>query len=374
MTSASHPLSAGAPERQEMQSESKQELLATAETADAVPLPLRSSPRSARIGKIKTGGRVFVLDHSRWTAPMTEAIDGLLQKFHGQKDMLKLVDQQYADLVYRAATDPNSLLHPTTRQHISRYIKHRAKLINASSSLNTSPEKLLETQQLWHSLTEGSKTASVPVVTIEPVRFNPPATSSPTPMTQESIEKIVQDVLKQQQQQSEQKQRQTKNCLACGQPKSRYGTDGSSVHYFFQQGPVRYFYCSKKVHNIYAAEGLSNPKMSFEDFSSTQFFQRELEDTKKRVEEKTDKKRKRPDSQQPGRLCRFCRMVLKQGPDSPHIHTSFPGLAGKYIYCPSKVHALYQHKGMTKEMSWKDFCKSPFFEEEKQRWVQEKKR
>ena len=127
-----------------------------------------------------------------------------------------------------------------------------------------------------------SKTASVPIVTIEPVRFNPPATSSPTALTQDSIEKIVQDILKLQQHQSEQKKRQTKNCLACGQPKSRYGTDGSSVHYFFQQGPVRYFYCSKKVHNIYAAEGLSNPKMSFEDFSSTQFFQRELEDKKKK--------------------------------------------------------------------------------------------
>ena len=316
------------------------------------------------------------MDHSRWTSPMKEAIDGLLQTFHGHKDMLKLVDQHYSDAVYRAATDPNSLLHPTTRQHISRYGKHRAKLINASSSLNTSPEKLLETQQLWHSLTEGSKTASVPVVTVEPVKFNPAATSSPTtPLTQDSIAKIVQDILKQQQQhQSQQKKRQTKNCLACGQPKSRYGTDGSSVHYFFQQGPVRYFYCSKKVHDIYAAEGLSDPKMSFENFSSTPFFQRELEDTKKRVEDKTDKKRKRPDSQQPGRHCRFCHVLLKQGPDSPHIHTSFPGLAGKYIYCPSRVHALYQHKGMNKEMSWKDFCMSPFFELERIRWVQEKKK
>ncbi|KAM4560266.1 uncharacterized protein PAE49_012507 [Odontesthes bonariensis] len=378
MPSTSHPLSAGepsAPGRQEMQSETKQEPLATAETSGATPLPLRSSPRSARIGPVKTGGRVFVLDHTRWTTPMKEAVDGLLQKFHGEKDMLKLVDQQYADVVQQAATDPNSLLHPTTRLHISRYVKHRAKLLNASSSLNTSPEKLLETQQLWHSLTEGSKTATVPVVTIDPVQFNPPTTSSPAPMTQDSIERIVQGILQtQQHQQSQQKQRQTKNCLACGQPKSRYGTDGSSIHYFFQQGPVRYFYCSTKVHKIYAAEGLSNPKMSFEDFSSTPFFLRELEDTKKRVEEKNEKKRKRTDSQQPGRLCRFCHVELKQGPNSPHIHTNFPGVAGKYIYCPSKVHALYGKKGMTKEMSWMDFSKSPFFEEEKKRWKEEKKK
>lgn len=344
---------------------------------------MRSSPRSARTGPIKTGGRVFVLDHTRWTPPMKEAIDSLLQKYHGEKDILKLVDQGYADMVHQSATDPNSLLHPTTKLHISRYVKHLAKLLNTSSSLNTSQEKLLETQQLWHSLTKGSETAFVPVVTIEPAIVNPPAPAPPlsapapplsTPLTQGSIEKIVESILEKQQHQPEQKRRQTKTCLACGQPKSRYETDGSSVHFFHQQGPVRYFYCSKKVHQSYAAEGLSNPKMPFEEFAKTEFFQRELEDTKKRVEEKMQKKRKMPDTQQAGRLCRFCHMVLKQGPNSPHIHTGFPGVAGKYIYCPSKVYSLYRDKGMAKEMNWNEFQKSPYYEAERQRWVEERKK
>lgn len=287
---------------------------------------------------------------------MKEAIDSLLQKYHGEKDILKLVDQDYADMVHQSATDPNSLLHPTTKLHISRYVKHLAKLLNTSSSLNTSQEKLLETQQLWHSLTKGSETAFVPVVTIEPV------------------EKIVESILEKQQHQPEQKRRQTKTCLACGQPKSRYETDGSSVHFFHQQEPVRYFYCSKKVHQSYAAEGLSNPKMPFEEFAKTEFFQKELEDTKKRVEEKMQKKRKMPDTQQAGRLCRFCHMVLKQGPNSPHIHTGFPGVAGKYIYCPSKVYSLYRDKGMAKEMNWNEFQKSPYYEAERQRWVEERKK
>lgn len=30
-------------------------------------------------------------------------------------------------------------------------------------------------------------------------------------------------------------------------------------------------------------------------------------------------------------------MDLKQGPNSPHIHTGFPGVAGKYVYCPTKI-------------------------------------
>ncbi|CAB1322891.1 unnamed protein product [Coregonus sp. 'balchen'] len=82
------------------------------------PLPMTASPRSARTGPIKTGGRVFVLDHNRWPGPMRVAIDGLLARHHGQKDMLKLVDFDYASMVQSSCADPNSLLHPTTKHHI----------------------------------------------------------------------------------------------------------------------------------------------------------------------------------------------------------------------------------------------------------------
>ncbi|KAJ3583596.1 hypothetical protein NHX12_016641 [Muraenolepis orangiensis] len=123
-----HPLSAVPLMKQDMLSEDNQE----------AQLQWQASPRSVRTGPIKTGGRVFVLDHTRWTPPMKEAIDGLLRKYHGEKDKLKHVDRDYADLVHRSATDRNSMLHPTTRLHISRYVKHMAKLLNTSSSLNTS--------------------------------------------------------------------------------------------------------------------------------------------------------------------------------------------------------------------------------------------
>ncbi|KAK2856717.1 hypothetical protein Q5P01_005452 [Channa striata] len=180
--------------------------------------PLRSSPTDARTGPVKTGGRVFVLDHKRWPAPMKKIIDDLLNKHHGQKDMLKLVDQDYSAL----------------------YIKHLSKLMNTSSSLNTSPEKLQERQQLWHSLTEGSETTTVPVVTM------PVAVVNPAPPSQ--LKKMF----------------------------------------------------------------------------------------------------------------------------SPLIHTGFPGMVGKYIYCPSIVFSLYKDHGMEKEMTWKDFQKSPFYEMERQRWDVEK--
>ncbi|KAF6739963.1 hypothetical protein FQA47_005734 [Oryzias melastigma] len=99
----------------------------------------------------------------------------LLGKFHGQKNFLSKVDAVYAALVQTPARNLNSLLHPTTKQHISRYVKHKAKMINKSSSLNTSPEKFLETQKLWHKLTEGSETITVPVVTLPPAQVNPPS-------------------------------------------------------------------------------------------------------------------------------------------------------------------------------------------------------
>ena len=75
---------------------------------------------------------------------MKAAIDELLSKHRGQKEMLKLVDQEYATLVHSASSDPNSLLHPTTKLHISQYVKHISKMLNTSTTLNTSPEKLEE--------------------------------------------------------------------------------------------------------------------------------------------------------------------------------------------------------------------------------------
>lgn len=115
--------------------------------------------------------------------------------------------------------------------------------------------------------------------------------------------------------------------------------------------------------------------MPFNDFAQTEFFQQELHATKKRVEDRGQQKRKRTpteESQPTGRKCRFCRMELKQGPNSPHIHTGFPGVAGKYIYCPAKVFSIYKDQGMEKEMTWKEFQESAFYKSKKLRWEVEK--
>ncbi|KAJ3606815.1 hypothetical protein NHX12_026334 [Muraenolepis orangiensis] len=90
--------------KQDMLSEDNQEAPAAMEISHA--LLQQASPRSVRTGPIKTGGRVFVLDHTRWTPPMKEAIDGLLRKYHGEKDKLKHVDRDYADLVHRVVMSP----------------------------------------------------------------------------------------------------------------------------------------------------------------------------------------------------------------------------------------------------------------------------
>ncbi|TSK87593.1 hypothetical protein Baya_4307 [Bagarius yarrelli] len=207
------------------------------ETTYTPPLPMLASPTSTHTGPVKTGGRVFVLDHKRWTKPMKEAIDNLLETHHGKKDMLKLVDHDYSAMVHNSCNHPNSMLHPTTRLHIAQYVKRLAKLLNTNTSLNTSPEKLLERQQLWHSLTEGSETTRVPVVEMHPTALRPPAPALTTTLTPESLGQIVEGIMEkqQQQQQPEQKRKQTKTCLACRQPKSRYENDGSAVHFFISK-------------------------------------------------------------------------------------------------------------------------------------------
>ncbi len=66
----------------------------------------------------------------------------------------------------------------------------------------------------------------------------------------------------------------------------------------------------------------------------------------------------------------FCRTRT----NSPHIHTGFPGVAGKYIYCPYLVFSLYQAQGMSAEMSWSDFQQYQIYEAEKKRWMEKKKK
>lgn len=127
----------------------------------------------------------------------------------------------------------------------------------------------------------------------------------------------------------------------------------------------------------YSSEGLSNPRMTFEEFAASSFFERELEGARQRGAEhkrvlKERAKRKAEASTPTGRLCRFCHLPLKQGPDSPHIHTGFPGVSGKYIYCPSKVLSIYRTQGMTKELTWMEFQRSAFYEAERDRWVNER--
>lgn len=306
-------------------------------------LPVIASPRATRTLSIEAGGLLYVLDHTRWTEAMREAIDSLIAIHQGSKDFLQRVDRDYAGLVQAAARDPNSLLHPTTKQHISRYIKHCAKRTNTSTSLNTSPEKLLETQQLWQHLTAESETKSVPVVTLPPAAVNPPASDpQEAPLTKAAIEEMVRDIVQkqtalqqqQQQQQQQQSAKKTRNCLACGQPKSRFQGDGSSIHFFYQSGEVKYFYCSVRIHQLYAAEGFTDPRMPFVDFADTPFFARELEAAKVRSAEARRlaelwKKRKAEEQQPTGRLCTFYRKPLKQGPDSPHVHHWFRGVVGK---------------------------------------------
>jgi len=73
------------------------------------------------------------------------------------------------------------------------------------------------------------------------------------------------------------------------------------------------------------------------------------------LEERGQQKHKRPGAEHVGHLCRFCEIDLKQGPNSPHIHTGFPE---KYVQCPAKVFSIHQPQDIQKEKTWKEFQES----------------
>ncbi|KAK2863731.1 hypothetical protein Q7C36_002885 [Tachysurus vachellii] len=254
----------------------------------------------------------------------------------------------------QSADHPGELDVTSSPQLVSEFAPLHSSLDSAHLELQSEPEstRTLPVPSLSSSLGAHAEPGSNPeallhnlltTITMHPAVIHPPAPAQTTPLTPESLEKIVEGIMERQQQQKQQKH-----------------NDGSSVHFFYQQGLVRYFYCSTKVFKAYSGEGLTNPRMPFQDFMETKFFQQQ--------------KRKRPEVHRAGCLCRFCKMELKQGPNSPHLHTDFPGVAGKYIYCPSKVFSIYQHQGMEKEVTWQEFQKSAFYEMERQRWVAERRK
>ncbi len=84
-----------------------------------------------------------------------------------------------------------------------------------------------------------------------------------------------------------------------------------SPFFLNQRGPVRCLLFHKGF-NAYSDEGLTNVIV---------FFKSELEDTKKRVEEKGHQKRKRPETGHVIHLCRFCKNATEAGlKQSTHRH------------------------------------------------------
>ncbi|KAB5583884.1 hypothetical protein PHYPO_G00100970 [Pangasianodon hypophthalmus] len=128
-----------------------EEFLLDAELLSTPPLPIAASPRAARIGPIKTGGRVFVLEHNRWTDPMKNAIDGLLAKHHGSKDLLKRVDADYAAMVSsQQYTDTVTVVLESRvgyTQWLQQFSSHRYTELSTVSDSDMSASPMLGTDE-----------------------------------------------------------------------------------------------------------------------------------------------------------------------------------------------------------------------------------
>ncbi len=167
-----------------------------------------------------------------------------------------------------------------SKQHAP--INHKTAHFTVCQAPGQTAEHQFFIKQLQRNvLKAGSKTTSVPVVTMKP-----PAPALTTLLTHDTIEIIV-------------LWSGSSNLSRRRRNKQRLVLHVDSQRWFLypsiflnQQGPVRYFYCSTKVFNAYSDEGLTNPRMPSQDFMEMEFFERELEATKKQVEEKGQKKTK----------------------------------------------------------------------------------
>ncbi len=92
-------------------------------------------------------------------------------------------------------------------------------------------------------LKAGSKTTSVPVVTMKPADVNPPAPAL-TPLTHENIERIVLWSS------SNLRRRNKQRLVLLVDIQSWFLCP--PFFFFYQQGPARYFCCSTKVFNAYS--------------------------------------------------------------------------------------------------------------------------
>ncbi len=103
------------------------------------------------------------------------------------------------------------------------------------------------------------------------------------------------------------------------------------------------------------------------------FFKSELENTKKHVEEKGHQKRKRPETGHVSHLCRCCKMELKRGPNSPHIHMFSPhtGFPGVNMFIALIRSFSFTNLRTCRKMTWRKFKESAFYKMEIQKWLAE---
>ena len=272
-------------------------------------------------------GTMKPLPFEQWTEEMKEIINRLLATCHSKKDKLTLVERQYLCHLYADADNPDSCLRCTNRRFIQLYERHLHRRVEANTALNATPEQTATMREVTQEL---ERTGAVAVDLVSPStsqvshipsesRKRPPETTTPAQTPQDTTQlnqQLLQAILRMQVPSTEassssgpatKRRRVTKNpnsgtmkarnCLYCGQPKPKMSSERNLHHTHIKKGEPCYFYCPVKIRDLY---GLP-PETTFGEFLTSPYWQTELEEARKRKEEKERQKLHRGENRKDGK-------------------------------------------------------------------------
>ena len=271
----------------------------------SLPDSVNTSPTKRQLGysakSRRRAGNPTALHFRKWTPQMKDAIDDLLSRYVEDESKVDKVLKEYTKQVRHSAESEgvNTRLFFTSSRFIHLYERDFNRKIEEAQSLSTS---VVDVNALQSSLHEKGVIASGSIdLNCRPEVKDEPDWPNPHNIPVISlIENVVDRKLGQCDSSKPKPKRvrkpkhnlsgnnQGRNCLHCGQPKSRMQGINNLHHTHIKKGDPGIFYCPHKMNQLYG----SPLDMVFSQFRESQFWPLAVRDAQKSKEESEERKRK----------------------------------------------------------------------------------